>query len=156
MDHEWLEEKIQSVHDHLSYVYRHIEGLIMATTQADIDAITQGFATLDETINSDAVGLASEIEGLKAANPNLDLTRLEAIKDKMTTDLSNVTSLATDLTPTDPTAPTGTVGGDVNGTVGTSASGDAPGSVAQPDPSTGDNSGTGTGNSGDTSSSTNS
>lgn len=133
----YIDQRFEEVHEHLTIGFKKLERFIAMTSQADIDQITSALSDVDASVNSAETGLASEIEGLKAANPNLDLTRLTAIKDKLATDVQTVSSLSGGLTPTD--GSTATSGDTVTGSLGTSQTASDGGVSTTTDPAAGDN-----------------
>lgn len=86
-----------SIHRHLLHIRIQLDRMeLKMTTQADIDALTTA-------LTSDDAAIAQEIAALQAANPNLDLSGLQAAVAATAALVPAATAPVT--APTDPAAP---------------------------------------------------
>lgn len=122
------------------------EEMIMAT-QADVDALAQGLADLDATVNTDYGLIAQALQNAAAQNPGVDLSEVSSAFSQLGTDVSKLSGLAGN-TPVQPVPnppatdvpPTGDTGSDTGSgdTGGTPAdnpgAGDIGGAGSDPNP----------------------
>ncbi len=73
---------------------------LMAATQADVDAIATKLGDLKTSLTNADAGIQAEIDALKAANPAVDVTALQAAVN----DLSGQVDATTALVPAAPPA----------------------------------------------------
>lgn len=66
---------------------------IMAANQADIDALAVKLGELKDNLTSADAGIQAEIDALKAANPALDLSGVQAAVDALSTQVDATSAL---------------------------------------------------------------
>lgn len=99
---------VELLHEMQCQLHR-MEDRIMAT-QADVDALTGRLSTVSTTLTDGIAGVRQDIEDLKNANPELDLSSLESSVATLETGVASVTELdgenpAAPVEPTDPGEP---------------------------------------------------
>lgn len=66
---------------------------LMAVTQADLDALSTKLGDLKNALAADDAALQQEIAALQAANPNLDLSGVQAAVDQLSAQVDATAAL---------------------------------------------------------------